>query len=200
MTDFERSVRTAQKIAELAAEENGTVYYVGGCVRDRLLGRKTKDIDIEVHGISPGVLEEILDKLGNRMEIGESFGIYGLKGCTLDIAMPRKERAVGHGHRDFDVVVAPYIGTRKAAQRRDFTINAMMEDVRTGEIIDHFGGGDDLQNGVIRHVNEETFSEDPLRVLRAAQFAARFDFRLAEETMVLCRKIDLRPLSRESIE
>ena len=200
MSDYETGIQTAEKIARLTAEKGGRAYYVGGYVRDRLLGRETKDIDIEVHGITPEDLEKILDSLGQRIEMGKSFGVYGLKGCTLDIAMPRKETATGLGHRDFDVIVAPYIGTEKAAQRRDFTINALMQDVLTGEIIDHFDGMNDLRKGVIRHVNTAAFPEDPLRVLRAAQFAARFDFHIAEETMVLCSKIDLHTLSKERIE
>ena len=91
-----------------------------------------KDIDIEIHGILPDQLERILDDLGGRTEMGKSFGIYGLKGCSLDIAMPRKETATGRGHRDFQVYVDPFLGPAKAARRRDFTVNAMMEDVLTG--------------------------------------------------------------------
>ncbi len=200
MHTYEQAIETAQKIAALAAAQGGRAYYVGGYVRDRLLGMENKDIDIEVHGIAPQVLEEILDHIGKRMAIGESFGIYALKGYGIDIAMPRKETAVGCGHRDFSVIVDPYIGTKKAAMRRDFTINSMMEDVLTGEILDAFGGREDLHSGILRHVCDETFSDDPLRVLRAAQFAARFGFTVAEETLALCRSIDLRPLSKERVE
>ena len=173
---------------------------MGGYVRDKLMGRECKDIDIEVHGIPASVLESILDSLGKRMEIGESFGIYGIKGSRLDIALPRSETATGRGHRDFDITADPFIGTEKAAKRRDFTINALMENILTGEITDHFGGVNDIENKIIRHVNEKTFPEDPLRVLRAAQFAARFDFCIAEETMEICRNIDISTLSKERIE
>ena len=114
--------------------------------------------------------------------------------------MPRSERATGRGHRDFSVCVDGFIGTKKAAERRDFTVNAIMEDVLTGEIIDHFGGREDLQRGILRHVNEKTFAEDPLRVLRLAQFAARFGFSVDESTKELCRKIDLSALSKERVE
>ena len=135
----------AHAIAEAVASRGGRAYYVGGFVRDALLGRENKDVDMEVHGIAPAELEEILDSLGQRMTIGESFGIYGLKGVELDIAMPRKEEARGMGHRDFQVYVDPFIGTEAAARRRDFTFNALMQDVLTGEIVDHFGGREDLQ-------------------------------------------------------
>ena len=190
----------ARKVARLVSEEGGRTFYVGGYVRDALIGKENKDIDIEVHGISPKCLEQLLDSLGERMAIGESFGIFGLKGYSLDIAMPRKEEVRGMGHKDFDIFVDPFIGTEAAALRRDFTFNALMQDVLTGQIVDHFGGVEDLRSGVLRHVSDDSFAEDPLRVLRAAQFAARFGFRTAEETVALCRRMDLRHLPRERIE
>ena len=189
----------AQKLAELVAERGGRAYFVGGHVRDRLRGIENKDIDIEVHGLYSKQLEEVLDQIGDRMTIGESFGIYGLKGRHLDVALPRKEEKRGLGHKDFDILVDPFIGTYKAALRRDFTINALYEDVLTGQVIDHFGGLEDLEKGLIHHVNEVTFAEDPLRVLRAAQFAARFGFEVAAETVDLCRTIDLTFLSKERV-
>ena len=189
----------AERIAEKAAQQGGRVYYVGGLVRDKLLGRENKDVDIEVHGVTPQVLEGILDSLGQRTEMGASFGVYGLKHFSLDIAMPRKEQATGRGHRDFAVFVDPFLGTKKAAQRRDFTMNALMEDVLTGQIVDHFGGQEDLKRGRLRHVSDESFAEDPLRVLRAAQFAARFGFCVAEETLSLCARMDLTALAGERI-
>ncbi len=195
----EREIETAVRLARLAAAEGGAVYYVGGFVRDRLRGVENKDVDVEVPGLPPARLEAILDSLGERVSIGESFGIYKLKGCSLDIAMPRKEACRGRGHRDFDVFTDPFLGTFKAAQRRDFTINALMEDVLTGEITDHFGGLRDLEAGVLRHVSDESFAEDPLRVLRAAQFAARFGFSVAEETVALCAKMDLSELAKERV-
>lgn len=192
--------KMALEVARLVAQQGGRTFYVGGFVRDALIGKENKDVDIEVHGISPSALESILDSLGERMVMGESFGIFGLKGYSLDIAMPRKEEARGQGHKDFDIFVDPFIGTEAAARRRDFTFNALMQDVLTGQILDHFGGVEDLKSGVLRHVNDQSFAEDPLRVLRAAQFAARFGFRVAEDTVALCRRMDLRHLPRERIE
>ena len=189
----------ARSLADRVASVGGRVYYVGGFVRDRLLGIANKDVDVEVHGITPQALEAILDSLGTRMEMGSSFGVYGLKGFDIDIAMPRQETATGRGHKDFQVEVDPFIGTKKAAMRRDFTCNALMEDVLTGEIIDHFGGREDLKQGILRHVSDESFPEDALRVLRCAQFAARFQFSVAPETMALCRGLDLQYLPRERI-
>ncbi len=195
-----RDMEMARRLVALVEERGGKVYYVGGFVRDRILGIENTDVDVEVHGITPAALEGILDSLGTRLEMGSSFGVYGLKGYNLDIAMPRRENATGRGHKDFQVEVDPFIGTRKAAMRRDFTINALMEDVRTGEVVDHFGGKEDLKKGVLRHVSDDSFPEDALRVLRGAQFAARFDFKIAPETMELCRKLDLSVLPRERIQ
>jgi len=192
--------RMAVEIARQVAARGGRSFYVGGYVRDALMGRENKDVDMEVHGVTPQQLKDILDGLGQRITIGESFGIFNLKGYSVDIAMPRREEARGAGHRDFDIFVDPFIGTEGAARRRDFTVNALMQDVLTGEIVDHFGGREDLQAGVLRHVNDASFAEDPLRVLRGAQFAARFRFAIAEETVALCRAMDLRPLPRERIE
>ena len=128
-----------------------------------------------------------------------SFGVFGLKKHDIDIAMPRKEKAVGRGHRDFEIDIDPFIGYEKAALRRDFTMNAMMEDVLTGEILDFFGGREDMKNRLIRHVNDVTYREDALRVLRAAQFAARFQFEIADETRDVSRTMDLTELAPERI-
>ncbi|MBP5166793.1 MAG: tRNA nucleotidyltransferase, partial [Oscillospiraceae bacterium] len=193
------NIDMAVKIAHSVARLGGTAYYVGGYVRDKLRHVDNKDIDIEVHGIYPHQLEKILDSLGERVSIGESFGVYILKGYSLDIAMPRREENRGEGHKDFDICVDPFIGTYKAALRRDFTINALMEDVLTGKLVDHFGGAEDLARGVIRHVNDSTFAEDPLRVLRAARFAARFGCTVAPETLELCRRMDLSSLPKERV-
>lgn len=199
MKSYEHDERLARQIAQAVSHEGGTAYYVGGYVRDKLMGQENKDVDIEVHGVSPSTLAAILDTFGERITVGESFGVYNLKGHGIDIAMPRKETARGSGHKDFDICVDPFVGTRKAAMRRDFTVNAMMQNVLTGEIVDWFGGKADIEKKRIRHVNSESFAEDALRVLRAAQFAARFDFTVAPETAVLCRGMSLRDLPKERV-
>ncbi len=189
----------AKSIAEKVAGCGGCAYFVGGFVRDKLMGYIGKDIDIEVHGISSDKLENILDSLGTRIETGKSFGVYNLKGYNIDIAMPRKEECIGRGHRDFKIAVDPNLGLEKAARRRDFTINAIMKNILTGEIIDAFGGTEDLKNKIIRHIDSSTFVEDPLRVLRSAQFAARFNFKVAKETTELCRSMNLNNLASERV-
>ena len=134
-----------------------------------------------------------------RYEKGASFGVLSLEHTNLDVAMPRRESRTGARHTDFDISVDPSLSTREASRRRDFTVNAMLMDVLTGEIVDHWGGRNDLAAGVLRHVASDTFPEDALRVFRAAQFAARFEMRVAEETIELCRGMDVRALSRERV-
>ena len=199
MSDYEKEERLCGRIAQRVAEKGGTAYYVGGWVRDRLMGIPNKDVDMEVHGIAPAVLREILEGFGERITVGESFGVYTLKGYSIDIAMPRRETVRGLGHRDFDICVDPFAGTRAAAMRRDFTVNALMQNVLTGEIVDAFGGRDDLRQGILRHVSDASFAEDALRVLRGAQFAARFGFSVAPETAALCRGMSLRDLPKERV-
>ena len=195
----DKNIEMARRIAGKVDEAGGRTFYVGGYVRDLLLGRENKDIDIEVHGISVKALEDILDGLGERLMMGASFGIMGLRHYEIDVAMPRSEVATGRGHKDFEVFVDPFIGPEKAALRRDFTMNALMQDVVTGEVLDFFGGREDMAAGQIRHVNDITFAEDPLRVFRAAQFAARFEFVIAEETARLARTMDVTALSCERV-
>ena len=196
---MDRDLAMAQKIAAAVAEAGGRAYFVGGFVRDALLGRENKDIDIEVHRVPVETLERILDALGERITVGASFGVMGLRHYELDIAMPRAETATGFGHKDFAVSVDPFLGEEKAASRRDFTVNAMMQDVLTGEVLDFFDGRGDLARKRIRHVSDQSFGEDPLRVFRAAQFAARFGFVVAPETRALCETMRVEALAGERV-
>ena len=202
MKTKEENLNMSRRISAEVAAAGGRAYYVGGFVRDRVMGKEKEaaDIDIEVHGIAPDTLHAILDGLGGVMTVGESFGIYSLRSYGIDVAMPRLETATGRGHRDFETFVDPFIGPEKAAMRRDFTCNALMEDVLSGEILDYFGGLEDIKNKILRHVSGRSFPEDPLRVLRAAQFSARLGFAVAPETTELCRRIPLDTLSAERVE
>ncbi len=196
---MDKNIEMARRIAEAVRQAGGRTFYVGGYVRDRLMGHENKDIDIEIHGISAKHLEEILRTLGEPLSMGASFGIMGLRHYELDIAMPRTEETTGRGHKDFEVSVDPFLGEEKAARRRDFTMNALMQDVLTDEILDFFGGKEDIAGRRIRHVNDLTFVEDPLRAFRAAQFAARFGFAVAEETALLASTMDVTALAGERI-
>ena len=187
-------------LASKVKEKGGRAFYVGGYVRDLLLNIPNKDIDIEVHGIAEKDLVAILNEIGEVDYYGRSFGIYALRHEDIEVALPRSEKVLGTGHRDFEISVDPDMGYKNAALRRDFTINALMMDVLSHEILDYFNGTDDLNKGIIRHVNDVSFVEDPLRVYRAAQFASRFGFKIDERTVELCRGIDTFVLSRERIE
>ena len=187
-------------LASKVKEKGGRAFYVGGYVRDLLLNIPNKDIDIEVHGIAEKDLVAILNEIGEVDYYGRSFGIYALRHEDIEVALPRSEKVLGTGHRDFEISVNPDMGYKKAALRRDFTINALMMDVLSHEILDYFNGTDDLNKGIIRHVNDVSFVEDPLRVYRAAQFASRFGFKIDERTVELCKGIDTFALSRERIE
>ncbi len=189
-----------KEIAKLVKENGGRTFYVGGYVRDKLLNIENKDVDIEIHGISEDTLYKILKSLGTPLAYGSSFGVYSLSGYNIDIALPRSEKLIGKKHTDFRIDVDPFIGYKNACKRRDITINAIMMDVLTGEILDYYSGINDLNNKIIRYVDKDSFVEDPLRVLRVAQFAARLQFKVDEDTIDLCKNIDLSYLSRERIE
>lgn len=185
-------------LARAVRAEGGRALLVGGCVRDPLMGREPKDWDVEVYGVEPARLRELLEKFGRINIVGESFTVYKV-GLDLDVALPRRERKTGRGHRAFVVEGDPAMSVEEAAKRRDFTINAILEDPLTGEIIDPHGGRADLDRRILRAVSRETFAEDSLRCLRAAQFAARFEFDIEPGTVELCRAIDLTDLPRERV-
>lgn len=185
-------------LSRAVRDAGGRALLVGGCVRDELMGVEPKDWDLEVYGVAPERLREILDQFGPVNVVGEAFTVYKL-GHDLDVSMPRRERKAGRGHRAFVIEGDPSMDVAEASRRRDFTINAILKDPLTEEIIDPFGGRSDIDQGVLRAVSAETFGEDSLRVLRAAQFAARFEFRIAPETVELCRTIDLSDLPAERI-
>jgi tRNA nucleotidyltransferase (CCA-adding enzyme) len=195
------SFRVPEKVLALARvvrDEGGRALMVGGCVRDSLMGLRPKDWDVEVYGVEPATLRKLLESFGRLNVVGESFTVYKI-GNHLDVSIPRRERKSGRGHRGFIIEGDPAMSLEEAARRRDFTINAILEDPLTDEIIDPFKGRDDIENKILRAVSRETFIEDSLRVLRAAQFAARFEFDIEPETVELCRAIDLTDLPRERV-
>jgi len=185
-------------LSQAVRDAGGRALLVGGCVRDELMGVQPKDWDLEVYGVAPERLREILDQFGPVNVVGEAFTVYKL-GPDLDVSMPRRERKSGRGHRAFVIEGDPSMSVAEASRRRDFTINAILKDPLSEEVIDPFDGRRDIEQGVLRAVSAETFGEDSLRVLRAAQFAARFEFRIAPETVELCRTIDLSDLPAERI-
>ena len=192
-------IALARKIAGRVAQAGGRALFVGGVVRDALMDLDSKDIDIEIYGLKPENLKSLLAEMGTVVEKGANFGVYGLSHTHLDIALPRREHCVGGGHRDFEVDVDPYLPLQAASMRRDFTINAMMQDVLTGELIDQWGGREDLKAGIIRRVSDATFPEDALRVFRAAQFAARLNAQIEPKTMALCTRMNVSEITMERV-
>lgn len=168
----------------------GKIYSVGGAVRDEFLGKESKDLDILITGVPMGALEQVLSKYGKVDAVGKSFGILKFKpegGEEIDIAIPRTEKATGEGgHKGFEVTSDYELPIEKDLERRDFTINAIAKDIE-GNIIDPFGGKRDLKKKIIRVVNPEAFADDPLRMLRAVQFASRFGFKIEPQTMQMIR-------------
>jgi len=185
-------------LAQVINEAGGRALLVGGCVRDQLMGAQAKDWDLEVYHLNAARLREILDQFGSVNVVGESFTVYKL-GPDLDVSIPRRERKSGRGHKAFVIEGDPEMSVTEASRRRDFTINAILRDPLTGELIDPFDGRRDIKQRVLRAVSMETFAEDSLRVLRAAQFAARFQFDIDPGTIELCRTIDLGDLPAERI-
>ena len=189
------------KILDLARAikaEGGRAMLVGGCVRDELMRIEPKDWDVEVYGVEPIALRRILDAFGEVIVVGEAFAVYKL-GDDLDVSIPRRERKTGKGHRGFTIEGDPDMSFEEACSRRDLTVNAILQDPLTGEIVDPFDGRGDIEKKVIRHVSSDTFSEDSLRVLRAAQFASRLKFDIAEETVEICLTVDVSDLPKERI-
>lgn len=187
------------QLAEAIRARNGRGLLVGGCVRDALMGKKsTKDWDLEVYEIEPIELRKLLDRFGSVNVVGEAFTVYKL-GHDLDVSLPRRERKSGRGHRAFVVEGDPKLSIVDATRRRDFTINAILLDPLTEEIIDPFDGTGDIKRKILRAVSADTFGEDSLRVLRAVQFAARFEFDIDPTTVEICRSIDLTDLPAERI-
>ncbi|MFA4875091.1 MAG: CCA tRNA nucleotidyltransferase [bacterium] len=168
-------------------EAGGEVYEVGGPVRDRLMGRSVKDHDLLCRHLSMKRISALLARCGKVAAVGKSFGVIkftpnAAPHLTIDIALPRRERSTGTGHRDFDVDYDPEMPVEEDLGRRDFTINAMALSLEDGKLIDPFGGRADLDRRILKMVFPRAFEEDPLRLVRAVQFAARFNLKIEPET------------------
>lgn len=179
---------------------------VGGCVRDSFLNLPIKDYDIEVFNIdSLETVEKSLEKFGSVKEVGKSFGvlILSVDEYDFDFALARQERKIDSGHRGFEVTTNANLTYEEASLRRDFTINSIGYNFFEKEFLDPHNGIKDLENRTLRHIKDETFIEDPLRVYRAVQFASRFELELDSKTFELCSKIvennELEELPKERV-
>ncbi len=190
--------KTIDILARSIRREGGRLWMVGGAVRDALLGKKAPDLDAEVYGLDPSKLDRILRSIAPSYLVGRSFAVWKMKGLSLDVSLPRRERQTGLRHQDFQIEADPFLSLDEAARRRDFTINALLWDPLTDELADPTGGLEDLARGILRHTSEQ-FAEDPLRVLRAMQFVARFELKVAPETSTLCRQLTPEHLPAERL-
>ncbi|MFN7929783.1 MAG: HD domain-containing protein [Blastocatellia bacterium] len=191
------------QLCQAIQQAGGRAFLVGGWVRDHVRGVPNIDYDLEVYGLESSHLRELLSLHGAVNAVGEAFTVYKVKlpnqPSVIDVSIPRRESKIGRGHRGFEVTGDPTMRYEDAARRRDFTINAVMYDPLADEFIDLFGGRTDISARIIRAVDPATFVEDSLRVLRAQQFAARFEYQIDPATIVLCRRIDLSDLPAERI-
>ena len=156
------------------------IYCVGGAVRDRLLGLNVQDHDWVVVGSTP---EKMVEQ--GYQPVGKDFPVFLHPQTHEEYALARTERKTARGYHGFAVYSAPDVTLEQDLQRRDFTINAIAQDA-DGKLIDPYNGVADLHAGILRHVSK-AFNEDPVRILRAARFAARFGFTIAPETLALMR-------------
>ena len=190
------------ELAKACQRHGGRALLNGGGVRDAMLGRPINDWDVEVYGIPEPDLADLLAKLGRVSAVGRAFGVYKLaRGRQeIDVSLPRRDSKVGAGHRGIHVDGDPSMSFEEAARRRDLTVNAMLRDPLSGEIIDPWGGQDDLRARVLRAVDATTFLEDPLRALRVVQLAARLDFEVDPVLESLCAQAALGELPPERIQ
>jgi len=173
----------------------GHVYSVGGRVRDELLealGRAqppSPDADYVITSVPYDEIVQKLTPLGSVELVGASFGVvkFTRAGSTVDIALPRREQSTGAHHRDFLVEASPAIPLEEDLARRDFRINMMARDLATGALVDPHGGAEDLRHGRLDILKDEVFTEDPLRILRGAQFVARFELEATPRTLQAMR-------------
>lgn len=192
------------RVLGLLRAAGGRPFVVGGTVRDALLGLEGKDWDVEVFGLAADRLEGVLRGAGRVDAVGQAFRVYKLSGVegvdgAVDVALPRRDSKVGPGHRGIAVAGDPLLCVEDAARRRDFTMNALLFDPQTGETLDPFGGRRDLEARVLRAVDARHFGEDPLRALRAVQFAARFALEVEPATAALCASMPLAELPPDRV-
>jgi tRNA nucleotidyltransferase (CCA-adding enzyme) len=181
----------ARAAYEALSRAGGHVYAVGGAVRDAVLGKAPKDVDLMVQGLDSDTTHEALANLPGRVDLtGKNFGVYRYRvgEHEVEVALPRTEQSTGGGHKDFDVSVDHTLTPEDDLARRDFTANAMAYHVDSGETLDPYGGAEDIRNGVLRTVSPKSFKDDPLRIVRAVVAYAKHDLEPDAETIEQMRE------------
>lgn len=201
--DAAEAWRTVLSVTQDVEKRGGAALLVGGSVRDELLGLDVKDFDLEIYHLPLKEIEEVVRPYGSVGQVGKAFNVLKLHAgqSDIDIAAPRRDSKTGRGHKGFSSEPDPAMSVAEAARRRDFTINALTKHPISGEIIDYYGGLDDIHHKILRAVDEKTFVEDPLRLLRAFQFAGRFNLTAEPKTESLLKKMmpEVRELPRERL-
>lgn len=204
LPEYAAAYQKVLELSKLIKSVGGHALLVGGCVRDHYLGRLAKDFDVEVYGLEPNIIEEVVKNIGKVSEVGRTFGILKVSlgnGLDIDISLPRTDSKIGEGHRGFDVKIDPKMSIKEAARRRDFTMNALAADPLTGKLYDYFNGLEDIKNRCLRVTDAERFQDDPLRVLRALQFVSRFGLKIDPESLNIMRAMipQIKELPKERI-
>ena len=191
-------LKITEELSTLFYNNGGNLLLVGGSVRDLLMGISPHELDFEARGINLQGVKNLLSEKFKCDEVGKAFGVLRIKGFPIEIALPRTEKKSGVGHKGFEVEIDPNLPFKRAFQRRDFTINALAFDPLERVLLDPCNGEKDLTNRILRHVGS-AFCEDPLRVLRGMQFIARFDLSPTQETVDVCKSMDMESLAPERI-
>jgi len=198
---FPEHAKAYEKVLELAQilkESGGQALLVGGSVRDALMGKISKDFDLEIYGLEPQEIEVIVQQVGKVSDVGKAFGILKIAlegGLDIDVSLPRTDSKIDAGHRGFEVKTDPHMSIEDAARRRDFTMNSVAADPLTGELYDPFGGVEDIKNRLLKITDKERFKDDPLRILRALQFIGRFGLEIDKESIAILQ--EMAPLLKE---
>ncbi len=205
LTMHAEAYKKVLELCSLVKSAGGRALLVGGCVRDHFFNKLAKDFDVEIYGLEPDIIEDLIKNIGKVSVVGRAFGILKISlpsGLDIDVSLPRTDSKIGAGHRGFEVKTDPHMSIKEAARRRDFTMNALSSDPLTGKVYDYFNGLEDIKNRCLRVTDEEKFKDDPLRVLRALQFVGRFSLMIDPKSMDLMREIvpQIKELPKERIE
>ena len=192
------------ELAEIVKNNGGQALLVGGSVRDSLMGKISKDFDMEIYGLESDKVEKNVQQIGKVSDVGKAFGILKIAlegGLDIDVSLPRTDSKIDVDHRGFEIKTDPHMSIEDAARRRDFTINSIAADPLTGELYDFFDGVKDIKNRILKITDLERFKDDPLRVLRALQFIGRFGLEIDKDSIATIQEMapQLKELPKERI-
>ncbi len=202
--EYAEAYEKVLEICQAVKEAGGEALLVGGSVRDIFFNKLPKDFDLEIYKLEASEIKEIIQEFGKVSEVGKAFGVLKIfleNRIDIDISLPRTDSKVDEGHRGFEVKTDPNMSVEDAARRRDFTMNSISADPLTGKLNDPFNGLNDIKNRVLKITDPERFQDDPLRVMRAVQFAGRFGLEIDKESLAIIQKItpSLKELPKERI-